>query len=85
MAMNEHTTLLTTVNAPYAEYMDAPTLAACLNSGVITSGQVNSFLTEVAIDKQHSFADSFDVTTEQLIATAQAFVDWSGQGVALLA
>ncbi len=85
MIMNEYATLLTTINAPYAEYMDAQTLAVCLNNGEITSGQINSFFTEVPVDKQITFAENNDITLEKLTETAQSFSKWSGQDVALVA
>ena len=84
MTMNEYTTLLTTVNAPYAKYMDANTLALCLSDGEFTSGQVDSFFTEVPMAKQISFAKHFDIPVEKLKTTAQAFGNWSGQTFALL-
>lgn len=36
------TALLTIVNAPYQTYLDGRALAAALNAGDITKGQVNS-------------------------------------------
>ena len=83
--MDEHATLLTTINAPYKSYVDAPTLAGYLKDGEITVGQVNSFLTEVPVEKQLSFAKQFAIPKKTLMATAQAFHDWSGQVVALVA
>ncbi|KZX95828.1 hypothetical protein A3747_03785 [Sulfitobacter sp. HI0076] len=80
-----HTVLLTTVNAPYQTYLDGRALAATLNAGDITKGQVNSFFTETDAGAQKAFAKAHGVSEDTLVKTAAAFAKWSGQKIALLA
>jgi len=85
MTLSMQISLLTTVNAPYQDYLDANGLACALMSGKIDSGQVASFFTEMSVEDQQSFAEAFDISASVLTNTAVAFSNWSGQAVALAA
>ena len=84
MTHEMQTALLTTVNAPYQTYLDGGALAAALNAGDISKGQVNSFFTETAVADQKAFAKLHGVPEETLAYTATAFAAWSGQKTPLL-
>jgi len=85
MTQEMQTALLTTVNAPYQTYLDGSALAAALNAGDITNGQVSSFFTETTVADQKAFAKLHGLPDETLTATATAFAAWSGQKPPLLA
>lgn len=85
MNQESQTALLTTVNAPYQTYLDGSALAAALNAGDITKGQVNSFFMETKVADQLAFAKQYGVREETLLETAKAFTIWSGQNPAILA
>lgn len=85
MTKEMQTALLTTVNAPYQTYLDGGALAAALNTGDITKGQVSSFFTETTVAEQLAFAKLHGVLDDSLTATATAFATWSGQKLPLLA
>lgn len=78
------TALLTTVNAPYQTYLEGSALAAALNVGEITIGQVNSFFMEIKVADQLAFAKQHGVREATLIETEKAFATWSGQDPAIL-
>ncbi len=84
MIRKEQTALLTTVNAPYRSYMDGPALAAALETGDVTKGQVNSFLTEIDVRAQKGFAKAYGISETALQKTATAYAEWSGRKPALL-
>lgn len=84
MTHEMQTALLTTVNAPYQTYLDGGALAAALNAGDISKGQVNSFFTETTVADQKAFAKLHGVPDETLTSTAIAFAAWSGQKTPLL-
>ena len=85
MMKEMQSTLLTTVNAPYQTYLDGSALAAALSAGDVKLGQVNSFFMETTVKEQKAFAELHGVPWSVLIATAEAFTDWSGYKPALLA
>jgi len=85
MTADMQTVLLTTVNAPYQNHLDAGELAAALIGGNIALGQVSSFFTEIEIDLQKAFAQEQGIPSEVLVQVADAFKNWSGQDVALVA
>lgn len=85
MNLEMQTALLTTVNAPYHTHLDGSALAAALNAGEITIGQVNSFFMEVTVPDQLAFAKLHGVQEATLIETAKAFAIWSRQNPAILA
>ncbi|MCP4303846.1 MAG: hypothetical protein GY788_02990 [bacterium] len=76
--------LLTTVNAPYRNQLDAGELAAALKNGDVALGQVSSFFTETGIETQKAFAKEHDISANALAKVADAFQQWSGQSVALV-
>ena len=75
--------LLTTVNAPYRNQMDACALATALRNRCVNVGQVSSFLTEIEVETQVAFAIEHDISVETLEQVARVFQDWSGQSVPL--
>jgi len=84
MTYEMQTALLTTVNAPYQNCLDASAVSADIKQGEIAIGQVGSFYTETSVDVQMAFAHEFDISTEVLTHVAGTFTDWSGQAVSLL-
>jgi hypothetical protein len=80
--------VLTTVNAPYSQELDAPTLAHCLLDPAAakeTPGHVSSFFGEVEPALQVEFAQLFNITEAQLIASAKAFAAYTGESYPLAA
>jgi hypothetical protein len=80
--------VLTTVNAPYSEQLDAQGLAHCLldqTAAKAVPGHMSSFFGEVTPALQVGFANMFDITTPQLIAAAKAFATYSGESYPLTA
>ncbi len=84
MTLDMQTTILTKVNAPYQNYLEADALADAISNGRISVGQVASFFTETSVDVQRAFAKEFDISEDQLTRTAKSFTVWTGQAVALL-
>ena len=86
-AMNKHLiSVLTTVNAPYSKQLDGATLAQCLSDIELAkgfSGQVSSFLGEVPVEQQVSFAAEFGIGIEALRAFAANFAMWTGESYKL--
>ena len=72
------TALLTTVNALYQSHLDSSALAAALNVGEISIGQLNSFFLEVTVPDQLAFAKLHGVREAILIETGTVFANWSG-------
>lgn len=85
MTLDMQIAILTTVNAPYQNHLDASALADALNQGEYGLGQVSSFLTEVNVDAQQAFANQFGIPIDHLMEVATSFSNWSGQVVALVA
>jgi hypothetical protein len=80
--MNQYISVLTTVNAPYSTQLDGAALAHCLSDleyAKTFSGQVSSFLGEVPVAQQVSFAAEFGIGYEALKAFASSFAMWSGE------
>ena len=80
--------VLTTVNAPYRKQLDGEGLAHCLSDVALAkqySGQVSSFLGEVPIALQMSFAAEFGIALDDLKAFASSFSKWSGESYELAA
>jgi len=80
--------ILTTVNAPYSQKLDAQALADCLlhpDVALSVPGHMSSFFGEVTPDLQIAFADSANISREQLVASAKAFASYSGESYALAA
>lgn len=87
--MSKHlVSVLTTVNAPYSSQLDGAQLAHCLSDVELAkdfSGQVSSFLGEVPVAQQTSFAAEFGIELEALKAFASDFASWSGETYKLAA
>jgi hypothetical protein len=80
--------VLSTVNAPYSQQLDAQTLAHCLldlTAAKQTPGHVSSFFGEVEPVLQLEFAQLFDITKAQLVASAKAFAAYTGESYPLAA
>ena len=78
--------VLTTVNAPYSEQLDAGQLAACLSDVELAkqhSGHVDTFLSEVPVATQVEFAVAHGIAPHRLAALATSFSEWSGQAYPL--
>lgn len=85
--MSKHLiSVLTTVNAPYSKQLDGEGLAHCLSDIVLAkqySGQVSSFLGEVPVALQASFAEEFGIPLVALKAFASSFSMWTGESYQL--
>jgi hypothetical protein len=80
--------VLTTVNAPYSQQLDAPQLAHCLldmAAAKAMPGHMSSFFGDVEPALQIEFGAMFDITEAQLIASAKAFAVYSGESYPLAA
>jgi hypothetical protein len=80
--------VLTTVNAPYSEQLNAQALAACLRDEAAAKakpGHMSSFFGEVAPELQLDFASQFGITAPELAAAAKAFGMYSGESYSLAA
>lgn len=58
------TAMLTTVNAPYQDYLDAGELAAAISNAGFTLGQVGSFFTEIPAETQLAFGQEMGINTK---------------------
>jgi hypothetical protein len=89
MSMQMITSLvLSTVNAPYSEQLDAEGLAHCLIDEAAAKakpGHMSSFFGEVEPDLQIGFAHLFHITDAQLASAAKAFSKYSGEAYPLAA
>ena len=86
--MKSTTLVLTTVNAPYSEQLDAPTLAYCLTDQTAAKakpGHMSSFFGEVDPALQVAFAESFNISHAALVTAAKAFAEYSGESYPLAA
>jgi hypothetical protein len=87
--MSKHlVSVLTTVNAPYSDQLDGVELAHCLADVKFAKqfpGQVSSFLGEVPVEDQISFAAEFGIDLDDLKAFASSFSTWSGESYKLAA
>ena len=86
--MNNVTLVLTTVNAPYSEQLDAQTLAHCLIDQAAAKakpGHMSSFFGEVDPALQVAFAESFNISQAALVTAAKAFAEYSGESYPLAA
>jgi hypothetical protein len=80
--------VLTTVNAPYSEQLDAYQLAHCLLDQMAAQavpGHMSAFFGEVEPALQVGFASMFEITKPQLAAAAKAFAAYSGESYPLAA
>lgn len=75
-------TILTTVNAPYSEQLDAQSLVHCLKDQAAAKsvpGHMSSFFGEISPDLQQDFANMFGISKPDLIEAARAFACYSGE------
>ena len=82
------TLILTTVNAPYSEQLNAQALAYCLLDQAAAKhvpGHVSSFFGEVEPALQFEFAHMFNITDAELVASAKAFATYTGETYPLAA
>jgi hypothetical protein len=80
--------VLTTVNAPYSQLLDAQQLAHCLvdhEAAKAVPGHMSSFFGEVKPELQEAFAELFGIPHTQLSAAATAFANYSGESYPLAA
>jgi hypothetical protein len=80
--------VLTTVNAPYSEQLDAQQLAHCLldqTAAKAVPGHMSSFFGEVEPALQIDFAHLFNITDAELVTAAKAFAMYSGESYPLAA
>jgi len=80
--------VLATVNAPHSEQLDAQTLAHCLLDQAAAKqvpGHLSSFFGEVAPALQLEFAHLFNISDVQLVASAKAFAEYTGESYPLAA
>jgi hypothetical protein len=80
--------VLTTVNAPFSEKLDAAELVHCLLDPAAAKampGHMSSFFGEVEPALQIGFAGMFNITESQLSAAARAFASYSGESYPLAA
>lgn len=80
--------ILTTVNAPYSQQLDAQELAYYLlhpAEAKTMPGHMSSFFGDVTPDLQLAFAAMFNISEVQLVAAAKSFAAYSGQSYPLAA
>jgi hypothetical protein len=74
--------ILTTVNAPYSEQLDAATLVQCLKDAALAKskpGHMSSFFGEVDPESQKAFAAHFGIDEQILAVAAHEFAAYSGE------
>jgi hypothetical protein len=80
--------VLTTVNAPHSEQLDAQGLAHCLldqTAAKAVPAHMSSFFGEVTPALQVDFAHQFHMTDAELVAAAKAFAMYTGESYPLAA
>ena len=80
--------VLSTVNAPYSQQLDAQTLVHCLidqAAAQAVPGQMSSFSGEVGPALQVDLAHQFNISGGQLTVAAKAFAMYSGESYPLAA
>ena len=78
--------VLTTVNAPHSEQLDAQQLAYYLKNQAAAKtvpGHMSAFFGEVKPALQVGFASLFGITEPELVAAAKAFALYSGESYPL--
>ncbi len=86
--MSAVSSVLTTVNAPYREKLDAQKLVYCLThseAAQAAPGHMSAFFGEVTPDLQKAFAVAFGISEATLIAAARTFGQYSGEAYPLAA
>jgi len=78
--------VLTTVNAPFSQKLDAMELVHCLLDPAAAKampGHMSSFFGEVKPASQLGFASMYNISESQLSAAAKAFAIYSGENYPL--
>jgi hypothetical protein len=86
--MNGPVLVLSTINAPYSDKLDARALVHCLldpAAAKAACGPMSSFFGEIKPEQQIAFAEMHGITHAQLVAAAKAFAAYSGQTYPLAA
>jgi hypothetical protein len=87
-AMISPAIVLTTVNAPYSQKLDALALVHCLLNPAAAkakAGYMSSFFGDVKPELQKAFAEHFSIDQSQLEAAAKDFSEYSGEKYPLAA
>ncbi len=74
--------ILTTINAPFSNALDAGQLAACLmdvTAAKLKPGHVSAFFGEVPVEDQVAFAKAKDIPLTLMTKVAKAFSAYSGE------
>lgn len=80
--------VLTTVNAPFSQKLDAMEIVHCLLNPAAAKampGHMSSFFGEVKPASQLGFASMYNISETQLAAAAKAFATYSGESYPLAA
>lgn len=80
--------VLTTVNAPFSQKLDAMEIVHCLLNPAAAKampGHMSSFFGEVKPASQLGFASMYNISETQLAAAAKAFANYSGESYPLAA
>jgi hypothetical protein len=80
--------VLTTVNAPHSEQLDAQQLAYYLKNpkaAKAVPGHMSAFFGEVDPALQVGFASLFEISEPELVAAAKSFAEYSGASYPLAA
>ena len=77
--------VLTKVNAPCGQQLNAEGLAVEIRAGNINLSQVDSFYTEIDADAQRIFAAELGIPEDVLLRTARALAEHTGEELPLLA
>ncbi|MDP1869491.1 MAG: hypothetical protein Q8L13_24520 [Bradyrhizobium sp.] len=80
--------VLTTVNAPFSQKLDAMEIVHCLLNPAAAKampGHMSSFFGEVKPATQLGFASTYNISEAQLAAAAKAFAAYSGESYPLAA
>jgi hypothetical protein len=80
--------VLTTINVPHREHLDAEGLAKCLRDEAAAKavpGHMSSFFAEVGPNLQLEFARLFNISHAELVTAARAFAKYSGESYPLAA
>ncbi len=86
--MTNSVLVLTTVNAPFRQKLDAMELVHCLldpAAAIAMPGHMSSFFGEVKPASQLDFASMYNISKSQLSAAAKAFAIYSGESYPLAA
>lgn len=78
--------VLTTVNAPYSERLDAQEFAYCLTNPAAARaapGHMSAFFGEISPELQKAFAKAFNISEAELAIAAKTSAEFSGESYPL--